>query len=111
MNTMRDKFEKRQRERDAEGHELRRARTQEMISMYSNQVAQRQARYSTMTDEEILAEYQKYEKDLDDLTRGHGDVAYMKANSLRLAWTELIRRGQDPKAATVLVQNQPEVTQ
>ena len=53
----------------------------------------RQARFAAMSDEDIAAEKAKYEADLDRLTGGRADEAYMKANSIRFLWTEQIRRG------------------
>jgi len=55
--------------------------------------AKNRARLAGMTDSEVQDEYVHYDSELDRITNGRGDEAYLKANSLRAAWEELGRRG------------------
>jgi len=65
-----------------------------MPSMYQNQL-------KSMSDEEILKEYELWLRDLDRLTGGRADEAFMKANSLRSAWIEANGRGLDEKRQAI----------
>ena len=58
--------------------------------------SKRAERYALLSDDEIAVERAKYEKDLDRLTGGRSNEAYMKANSIRFLWKEQIRRKGAP---------------
>lgn len=63
--------------------------------------AKRQARFDAMTDEAILADYERLERDLDQLTNGHVADVFTKCNSLRFLWCEAIKRGLDDRRKAI----------
>jgi hypothetical protein len=53
----------------------------------------REARYEAMSDEKVRQVAEENLRKLHEMTKGHGDEAVMRANSVRFAWKELQRRG------------------
>lgn len=53
----------------------------------------RESRFAKMSDEEVREQAEDNLRKLHELTGGFGDEALMRANSVRFAWKELLRRG------------------
>ena len=53
----------------------------------------REARYAKMSDAEVRQTAEENLRKLHEMTNGHGDEAIWRANSVRFAWKELLRRG------------------
>ena len=51
-----------------------------------------QLRLAAMSDEEVQAEKDHFEAELDRLSENRGNEVFFKSNSLRSAWEELEKR-------------------
>ncbi|MDB4278271.1 hypothetical protein N9917_01575 [Deltaproteobacteria bacterium] len=58
-------------------------------------------RVQTLSDEELLAEYDRYWRELDRICGGDATEAYYKFNTVRTAWVEILDRGIDDKRKTL----------